>query len=201
MGPGYVELPGADFLYWLGDTTAMLGEIEEFLTGTRPASTADRVLATVLFSDIVDSTARASFLGDRGWTALLDQHDLVIDQSLQEFRGRKVKSTGDGVLALFDGPGRAVRCASAIRHGLRGLGIPTRIGVHAGEVEARWNDVGGLAVHIAKRIESTANTDEVLVSRAVVDLVAGSGIEFEDRGDHDLRGVPGSWRLFSLRSY
>ena len=201
-GAQLVVLPGADHEIAAGNADAVLEAIEAFLTDGRDHSVDDsRALATVLFSDIVDSTARASFLGDRGWTALLDQHDLVIDQSLQEFRGRKVKSTGDGVLALFDGPGRAVRCASAIRHGLRGLGIPTRIGVHAGEVEARWNDVGGLAVHIAKRIESTANTDEVLVSRAVVDLVAGSGIEFEDRGDHDLRGVPGSWRLFSLRSF
>jgi class 3 adenylate cyclase len=198
MGPGYVELPGADFLYWLGDTTAMLGEIEEFLTGARPTSMADRVLATVLFSDIVNSTAQASVVGDRAWRDRLDANDAMVRRQLGRFRGREVNTTGDGFLATFDGPARAIECGCAIRDGAHQLGMDVRVGLHTGEVELRGDDIGGLTVNVAARVTSLAVPGEVLVSRTVTDLVAGSLTRFEDRGEHELKGVPGSWKLYAV---
>ena len=194
----YVELPGADNLYWVGDTDGMLDEIEEFLTGARRGPTADRLLTTVLFTDIVGSTERAGEVGDRRWRDLLDQHDVAVRRQLERFRGHEVKMTGDGVLATFDGPARAVTCAGAIRDVTARLGMEIRVGIHTGEVEVRGQDIGGMAVHIASRIESLAEPNQVLVSRTVVDLIVGSGIETADRGDHVLKGVPGSWRLYAV---
>jgi class 3 adenylate cyclase len=158
------------------------------------------VLATILFTDIVGSSTRASDLGDRRWRDLLDHHDDVVERQLERFGGRGVKWTGDGVLATFSGPARAVRCAVAIREGLRRLGLEITAGVHVGEIELRGVDVGGIAVHIAARVQALAQPGEVLVSRTVVDLVAGSGIDFEDRGEHELKGVPRSWRLFAVEA-
>ena len=196
-----VELAGADHFPWAGDADSVVDEVEEFLTGRRhDAVDIDRVFATVLFSDIVESTRSAHAAGDRQWRGLLDRHDDLVGRLIERFRGRKVKSTGDGVLATFDGPGRAVRCGVAIRDGLGGLGIQSRVGIHAGEVEARARDISGIAVHIAQRVESRARPGEVLVSRTVVDLVAGSGIAFNDAGDHDLNGINGRWRLFAVQS-
>jgi class 3 adenylate cyclase len=197
-GARYVELPGADALYWLGDTASMLAEIEEFLTGTHRPPEPDRVLATVLFTDIVDSTAQAAAMGDRAWRDRLDQHDAMVRRQLQRFRGREVKTTGDGFLAVFDGPARAIECAVALRDGATQLGIGVRAGLHTGEIELRGDDIGGVSVHIGARVAALAGAGEVLVSRTVTDLVVGSGIQFEDRGDRELKGVPGSWRLFAL---
>ena len=197
-GAKYVELDGADDLYWVGDADTMLDEIEEFLTGVRHGPGADRVLATILFTDIVGSTQRAVALGDTRWRDLLDQHDMVLRRQLARFGGREVNTTGDGVVALFDGPTRAVMCASAIRDAAMQLGVSVRVGIHTGEVERRGDDVAGLAVHIAARVQALAEPDQVLVSRTVVDLVAGSGIALADRGEHELKGVPGTWRLFSV---
>jgi class 3 adenylate cyclase len=194
-----VELEGRDHFPWIGDADSVVDEIEEFLTGQRhDALDVDRVLATVVFSDIVESTRSAERVGDRQWRRLLDQHDDVIERLIERFRGRKVKSTGDGVLAVFDGPGRAVRCAVAMRDGLSGLGLESRLGIHAGEVEVRGDDISGIAVHLAQRVESRARPGQVLVSRTVVDLVAGSGITFADAGDHELKGLDNAWRLFSV---
>jgi class 3 adenylate cyclase len=194
----FVVLPGRDFGVY-GDTSEEIaGHIEEFVTGSKPVIEADRVLATVLFTDIVSSTERASGLGDRKWADLLDQHDAIIDAELSRYRGRKVQTTGDGVLATFDGPARAIRCAMAIRDSVRQLGLQIRSGLHTGECELRGEDIGGIAVHTAARVSAMAGPEEVLVSRTVVDLVAGSGLEFGDRGEHELKGVPGSWRLFSV---
>jgi class 3 adenylate cyclase len=197
-GARYVELPGADDLYWVGDTDQMLDEIEEFVTGARPAPSTDRVLATVLFTDIVGSTRHIAEVGERRWRDLLDHHDLVVREQLERFRGREVKMTGDGVLATFDGPARAVLCACAIRDATAQLDLDIRAGVHIGEVEVRGEDIGGMAVHIAARIEALAEPGEVLVSRTVVDLIVGSGIEPTDRGERVLEGVPGDWRLFAV---
>jgi class 3 adenylate cyclase len=155
------------------------------------------VLATVLFTDIVDSTRRATDLGDKQWRLLLNQHDALAERQVTRHGGRLVKTTGDGILATFDGPARSVRCARAISDGAQGLGVQVRAGVHTGEIELRGDDIAGLGVHIASRIESLARPGEVLVSRTVTDLVAGSGLEFEGRGEHDLKGVPGSWPLFA----
>ncbi len=174
------------------------GEIEEFLTGTRHMAPSDRLLATVLFSDIVGSTEQATALGDRAWTARLEQHDQAIDRQLARFGGRLVKRTGDGVLATFDGPARAVQCAVAIRDALRQLGIEIRVGVHTGEIERRGDDVAGVAVHLAQRVQSRAQPGEVLVSRTVVDLVVGSDLRFVDRGEYELKGLPGQWRVFAV---
>ena len=198
-GAKFVELPGADFLYWLGDTATMLDEIEEFLTGTRPVSAPDRMLATVLFSDIVDSTAQASSVGDRAWRDRLDAHDAMVRRQLERFLGREIKTTGDGFLATFDGPARAIECACAIRDGARQLGMDVRVGLHTGEVELRGDDIGGLTVNVAARVTGLAGRNEVLVSRTVTDLVAGSLTRFEDRGKHELKGVPGAWRLFAVQ--
>jgi class 3 adenylate cyclase len=194
----YVELPGADDLYWVGDTVGMLDEIEEFLTGARHGPEPDRVLATVVFTDIVGSTEHLAEVGDRRWRDLLDRHDRAVRRQLERFRGREIKMTGDGVLATFDGPARAVLCARAIRDAAGQLGLQVRAGVHMGEVEVRGEDVGGMAIHIAARVAALAGPREVLVSRTVVDVIVGSGIETTDRGEHVLKGVPGSWRLFAV---
>jgi len=197
-GAKYVELPGEDHVFHVGDTEAMLGEIEEFLTGVRPLPESDRVLATVLFTDIVSSTERSAQVGDRRWKDLLDQHDTLIRPELERHRGRLVKNTGDGILATFDGPARAIRCAQAIAASVKALGIEVRAGLHTGEVELRGEDVTGLGVNIAARVMDAAGPGEVIVSSTVKDLVAGSGLRFADRGTHDLRGVPGEWRLFAV---
>jgi class 3 adenylate cyclase len=198
-GAKMVELEGRDHYPWVADADSIVDEIEEFLTGQRHDGVdTDRVLATVVFSDIVESTRTANRLGDRRWRSLLDQHDSVAERLIERFRGRKVKSTGDGVLAMFDGPGRAVRCAVAMRDGLSGLGLEIRLGVHAGEVDVRGDDISGVAVNLAQRVESHAHPGQVLVSRTVVDLVAGSDISFVDSGYHDLKGIDGPWNLFSV---
>ena len=194
----HVEVPGTGS--WCWRTDGMANEIQEFLTGVRDMPEPERVLATILFTDIVGSSTRASDLGDRRWRDLLDHHDDVVERQLERFGGRGVKWTGDGVLATFSGPARAVRCAVAIREGLRRLGLEITAGVHVGEIELRGVDVGGIAVHIAARVQALAQPGEVLVSRTVVDLVAGSGIDFADRGEHELKGVPRSWRLFAVEA-
>jgi len=195
----YVELPGADAFLPAGDLDVIADEIEEFITGHRGGGDPNRVLATIMITDIVRSTEQAGELGDRRWTGLLDEHDRICRREVERHRGRVVKTTGDGVLATFDGPARGVRCATAIRDGVRSLGIRVRAGLHIGEVELRGDDVGGMAVHIAARVMGEAKPGEVLVSRTVTDLVAGSGIDFGDRGDCQLRGVEGSWTLFAAK--
>jgi class 3 adenylate cyclase len=195
-GARYVELDGEDHFFFTLDQDTVLDEIEEFLTGSRSTPDADRVLATVLFTDICGSTERAAALGDRRWRLVLDDHDATAARHVERFRGRLVKTTGDGILATFDGPARAVRCGRAISDEARSLGLDVRAGVHTGEVELRGDDVAGLGVHIAQRVCAVAGPGEVAVSRTVVDLAAGSGIDFTDHGDHDLKGVAGSWRLF-----
>jgi class 3 adenylate cyclase len=197
-GAKYVELPGEDHLFYVGDIDTMLEEIEEFLTGVRPLHESNRVLATVLFTDIVTSTERSAQVGDRRWKDLLDQHDTLIRRDLERHRGRLVKNTGDGILATFDGPARAIRCAQAIATSVKSLGIEVRAGLHTGEVELRGEDVTGMGVNIAARVMGTAGPGEVVVSSTVKDLVAGSGLRFADRSTHDLRGVPGEWRLFAV---
>jgi class 3 adenylate cyclase len=192
-----VELPGEDHLFFVGDSEAMLAAIEKFLTGVRPMPEIDRVLATVLFTDIVGSTERAATLGDRAWSALLDTHHGIVRRQLERHGGREVKTIGDGFLATFDGPARAIRCACEIRDGVRALGIEIRIGLHTGECELMEDDVRGLAVHIGARVMANAGRGEVVVSSTVRDLVAGSGLRFVDRGAHGLQGVPGEWRLFT----
>lgn len=193
-----VLLPGgSDFLFG-GDTEAVLSEIETFVTGQRAAPSANRVLATVLYTDLVGSTARAASLGDRGWRELLDAHDRVVREALLAASGHEVKTTGDGFVATFDGPARGVRCAAALRERVRALGLEMRAGLHAGEVEMRGTDIAGIAAHIGARIGALAGPGEVLVSRTVRDLVAGSGLRFEDRGVHTLRGVDEDWQLYAL---
>ena len=172
--------------------------IEEFLTGSRPSVAIDRVLATVLFTDIVGSTEKAATLGDHRWRDLLDQHHAAIRRSLSRFRGREIKTIGDGVLATFDGPARGVRCACTIADEIRPLGIEVRAGLHTGECEIIGDDVGGIAVHIGARVAALAGANEVLVSGTVKDLLAGSGLRFGDRGNHLLKGVPGDWRIFAV---
>jgi pimeloyl-ACP methyl ester carboxylesterase len=199
-GARLVVLPGDDHLPWVGDQDAILDEIEEFVTGVRPAHEPDRVLATVLFTDIVGSTERAAHLGDRRWRQLLQEHHGAIRRQLDRYRGREIDTAGDGFLATFDGPARAIRCAAAICDVLRPLGLEIRAGIHTGEVELMDSNIGGIAVHIAARIMATARPSEVLVSSTVKDLVAGSGIAFEDRGLQALKGVPGEWGLFAVAS-
>lgn len=194
----YVELEGAEHLPWVGDSDAVLEEIEEFVTGLRHGPQVDRVLSTVLFTDIVESTQTAARLGDRRWRTLLDDHDSITHREVERFRGRLIKSTGDGVLATFDGPARAVRCATSIRGALAAVGLQLRAGVHTGEVELRGDDVGGMAVHIGARVGALAGAGEVLVTATVTALVAGSGLSFSDRGVHVLKGVPGEWQIFAL---
>ena len=197
-GAKTVELPGDDHLFFVGDTGPMLDAIEEFLTGQLPARHSDRVLATVLFTDIVGSTEHAARLGDRRWRDLLATHDAVVRAEVLRYRGGLVKTTGDGVLATFDGPGRAIRCSCAIRDSARTLGVDVRAGLHTGEIELAGDDVAGIAVHIGARVLAYAEGGEVLVSSTVKDLVAGSGINFIERGEHQLKGVPGAWRLFAV---
>lgn len=197
-GSRYVELEGGDNMFSVGDWEALIGEIEEFLTGTRHEREPDRMLATVLFTDICDSTRKAAEMGDRGWRFLLERHDALFRQALDRHRGREVKRTGDGFLATFDGPARAIRCAASIADAMASLGLQVRAGLHTGELEVMDGDLGGLAVHIASRVMNCAGPNEVLVSGTVKDLVVGSGIEFEDRGERELRGVPGEWRLYAV---
>lgn len=198
-GARLVELEGADHHFGT-DPDQILDVIESFVTGRTPAEHADRVLATVLFTDVVGSTTRAAQHGDAQWRRVLDQHDAVTAAEVERFRGRLVKSTGDGSLATFDGPARAVQCARAISDRVRSLGIEVRCGLHTGEIETRGEDVSGIAVHIAQRVQSLASPGEVLVSRTVPDLVAGSGLEFDDRGEHELKGVPGHWQIYAVRT-
>jgi class 3 adenylate cyclase len=198
-GARYFEQPG-EHLLGLGDAEALADEVEAFLTGAQPVREPDRVLATVLFTDIVGSTERAADLGDRRWRSLLDEHHEIVRHELQQYRGHEVKTMGDGFLASFDGPARAIRAACAIRDGVTRLGIDIRAGLHTGEVEVMGTDVGGIAVHIGQRVSGLARAGEVLVSSTVKDLVAGSGIAFEDRGAHALRGVPDEWRVFVVTS-
>jgi class 3 adenylate cyclase len=197
-GARIIELPGRDHLPFVGDTDVLLDEIEEFLTGTRATPNTDRMLATILFTDIVDSTKRAAGTGDRRWRELLDDHDLMAARQVHRFGGRQVKTTGDGILATFDGPARAIQCGLALCDGARQVGVEVRVGVHTGEVERRGDDVAGIGVHIAARVEACAQPGEVWVSRTVTDLVTGSGIVFDDRGEHELKGVPGAWQLFTV---
>lgn len=193
----YVELPGIDHVPWAGDSEAVLGEMEEFLTGARSVAEPDRVLATVMFTDIVGSTERAGELGDARWRELLAAHQAGVRRELTRFRGREVKALGDGYLATFDGPARAIRCGSAIADAARSIGLEVRIGLHSGEVEVMEEDVGGIAVHIAARVGALAAAGEVLVTSTVKDLVAGSGIQFVDRGGKQLKGISDEWRLFA----
>jgi class 3 adenylate cyclase len=198
-GAKYVELPGIDHNPWVGDANSIVGEIEAFLTGERREieHELDRVLATVLFTDIVGATTRIVQLGDRAWKDLLTQHHLLVREQIRRHRGREINTMGDGFLAAFDGPARAVRCGRAIADTVKKLGIHIRAGVHTGECEVMGEDLGGIAVHIGARIGALAAADEVLVSSTVKDLVAGSGLRFEGRGTHTLKGVPGKWSLFS----
>ena len=197
-GAKYVELPGADHLPFVGDADSILEEIEEFLTGERPAPDADRVLATVLFTDIVGSTELATRFGDRRWRDLLQAHHSIVRRELARFRGREVDTAGDGFLATFDGPARAIRCACAIADSVQPLGLKVRAGLHTGECEIMGPKVGGIAVHIGARVAAMAGADEVWVSSTAKDLVAGSGLRFADRGAHGLKGIPGDWRLFAV---
>ena len=198
-GAKYVELPGADDLYWVGDTGAMLDEIEQFLTAIRRTRHSDRTLATILFTAIIGSTPRMADGDDRRSRDLLNRHDEAVRLHLGRFRGRQIRSTSKGVVATFDGPARAVSCACAIRDAAGRLGLEIRAGVHTGEVEVIGDGIGGIAVDIAAQVEMLADPGQVLVSRTVVDLIVGSGIEFADRGEHELRAVPGTWRLFAVK--
>ena len=197
-GARYVELAGRDHSPFAGDTDVLLDEVEEFLTGVRRQAEVDRVLATVMFTDIVASTEKASELGDRRWRELLESQVTLLRRELTRFRGREIKQIGDGCLATFDGPARAIRCGLAMAEAVRPLGVELRVGLHTGEVEMMEDDVGGIAVHIASRIGSKAAAGRVFVSSTVKDLVAGSGITFEDRGTHELKGIPDEWRLYEV---
>jgi class 3 adenylate cyclase len=199
-GAKYVELPGRNMFHCVEPWRASFQEIVEFLTGQQADVANDRVLATVLFTDIVDSTRRAAEIGDRDWHALLDAHDAIVRSQLARFRGREVNTSGDGFLAMFDGPQRAIRCAMAIRDAVQALGIEVRAGLHTGECEVRGDDIGGIGVHIGARVSALAGPNDVLVSSTLRDLVIGSGLEFEERGSHELKGVPGEWRLFAVAS-
>jgi class 3 adenylate cyclase len=194
----YVELPGRNYWHFVEPWRPSFQAIAEFLTGEQADVADDRVLATVLFTDIVDSTRWAAEMGDRDWHALLDAHDAVVRAQLARFRGREVNTSGDGFLAMFDGPQRAIRCAMAIRDAVQSLGIQVRAGLHTGECEVRGDDIGGIGVHIGARVSALAGPNDVLVSSTLRDLVIGSGLEFEDRGTHELKGVPGEWRLFAV---
>jgi class 3 adenylate cyclase len=199
-GAKYVELPGRNMYHFVEPWRASFQEIAQFLTGEQAEVADDRVLATVLFTDIVDSTRRAAEIGDRNWRALLDAHDAVVRVQLSRFRGREVNTSGDGFLAMFDGPQRAIRCAMAIRDAVQSLGIEVRAGLHTGECEVRGDDIGGIGVHIGARVSALAGPNDVLVSSTLRDLVIGSGLEFDDCGTHTLKGVPGEWRLFAVAS-
>jgi class 3 adenylate cyclase len=197
-GAKLVMLEGSDNLMVAGDSDAIIDEIEEFLTGARQVRAPDRVLATVMFTDIVDSTRRASEMGDRRWRELLESHDELVRRKLDYWSGREIKTTGDGFLATFDGPARAIQCAKAIAYDVNSLGVAVRAGLHTGECEMRGDDVAGMAVHIGARVGSLAGPGEVLVSSTVKDLVVGSGIDFADHGEHELKGVPGGWRVYRV---
>jgi class 3 adenylate cyclase len=199
-GAKYVELPGRNSYHFVEPWRESFQHVAEFITGQQADVVDDRVLATVLFTDIVDSTRRAAEMGDRDWHALLDAHDAVVRAQLNRFRGREVNTSGDGFLAMFDGPQRAIRCAMAIRDAMHALGIQVRAGLHTGECEVRGDDIGGIGVHIGARVSALAGPSDVLVSGTLRDLVIGSGLEFEDRGAHQLKGVPGEWRLFAVAS-
>jgi class 3 adenylate cyclase len=195
----YIEYSGPDHLFWTGETETVLGDIEEFITGHRDSTSIDleRVLATVLFTDIVESTRNAAQVGDLRWRQLLDNHDHLARQMVEKHRGHLVKSTGDGILATFDGPGRAVRCALSFGTAAQQIGLPLRAGLHTGEIELRGRDIGGIAVHAAARVMAQSGSNEVLVSRVVTDLVAGAGLKFAERGSFELKGLPGRWDLFA----
>ena len=197
----YVELPGADHFPWAGDQEALLAALQRFFDRVRmdDDDTFERVLATVLFTDIVDSTAQAATLGDQGWREVSDQHDRAVRAQLARYRGREVKKMGDGFLAVFDGPARAVQCASAICEATERFGIELRAGLHTGEIQPDGDDIAGIAVAIGARIGSMAGAGEVLVSSTVRDLVVGSRLTFEDRGSHELKGVPDAWHIYGLR--
>ena len=197
-GARMVELPGDDHFPFLGDQDTVVALTQEFLTGASPTADPDRVLATVLFTDIVDSTSRAADLGDRRWHHLLVEHQETVRRQLARYRGREVKTTGDGFLATFDGPARAIRAADAVRTGVRELGLEVRAGLHTGECELLGDDIGGIAVHIAARVLAQAGAGEIWCSRTVKDLVAGSGFAFADRGTRSLKGVPDSWQLYAV---
>jgi class 3 adenylate cyclase len=198
-GSKYIEYPEGDHVFWTGDVDAALGDIKEFVTGNREnlSDDLDRVLATVLFTDIVDLTRAVAEAGDKAWRRLLDNHDDLARQLVARHRGTLVRSTGDGILAIFDGPARAVRCALAFAAAVKQLGLHIRSGLHNGEIEIRGQDIGGIAVHAAARIMAQSQASEVLVSRVVTDLVAGAGLKFSERGSHELKGLPGSWDLFA----
>src|SRR4051794_8389232 len=196
----YVELPGRNMFHFVEPWRDSFQEIAAFLTGKQADVADDRVLATVLFTDIVDSTRHAADMGDRDWHALLDAHDAVVRSQLSRFRGREVSTSGDSFLAMFDGPQRAIRCAMAIRDAVQALGIEVRAGLHTGECEVRGDDIGGMAVHIGARVSALAGSNDVLVSSTLRDLVIGSGLEFEDRGAHQLKGVPDEWHLSAVIS-
>jgi class 3 adenylate cyclase len=198
-GARYLELPSDENLPWAGDQGRLLSEVQQFLTGVRPIEEPDRVLATVLFTDIVESTRRAAELGDQRWRSLLAAHDHAARAEMERYRGREIQTTGDGFLAVFDGPARAIRCAAAIRDAVHDLGLEVRSGLHTGEVELTDADVRGIAVHIGARIAALAGPGEILVSTTVKDLVIGSGISFKDRGVHALKGVPEEWRLYGAQ--
>jgi class 3 adenylate cyclase len=197
-GARFVELDGNDHLWWVGDSESIVNEIEEFLTGERQTTEPDRVLATVLFTDIVDSTMRAAEMGDRRWRDLLDRHNVVVQAEISRFKGHVVKSTGDGFLATFDGPARAIHCAFAVHEQLERLSIEIRSGLHTGEVELMGGDVGGIAVHIAAKVLEKASAHEVWASRTVKDLVAGSRFKFSERGTYSFKGIAGDWPLFAV---
>jgi class 3 adenylate cyclase len=197
-GARLVELEGDDHLPMFGNADALLDEVQAFLTGVRPAPLVERLLASVLFTDIVDSTRRAAQLGDASWQDLLGRHNDLVRDQLREWGGRELNTTGDGFVVSFDSPTRAIYCASAITRNAPELGIEIRAGIHTGECECKGKDIAGIAVHLAARVSSFASAGEVLVSHTVKDLTIGSGIEFDDRGQHELKGVPGSWRLFGV---
>lgn len=201
-GAKFIEYPDGDHAFWAGDPETMIGDIEEFVTGHRDSSSSEmeRVLSTVLFTDIVDSTRSAAAMGDQAWRRSLDSHDQLARQMLERHRGILVKNAGDGILATFDGPGRAVRCALAFSTAARQIGLPLRAGLHTGEIEIRGQDVGGIAVHAAARVMAQSQASEVLVSRVVTDLVAGAGLKFTERGSHELKGLPGRWELFAANA-
>jgi pimeloyl-ACP methyl ester carboxylesterase len=197
-GAKFIELPGADHSIWTEQSDVIVSEIREFLTGVREPEDPDRVVATILFTDIVGSTERARELGDRAWRNLLDEHHALVRHELERFRGREIDTAGDGFFATFDGPARAIRSAKAIGESIRTLGVELRAGLHTGEVELAGDAVRGIAVHTGARVAAHAGAGEVLVSQTVKDLVAGSGIEFEDRGTRELKGIPGEWRLYAV---
>lgn len=197
-GAKFVELPGIDHVWFSGDSEAIVDEVEEFLTGARQVSHRDRMLATVLFTDIVGSTETATAIGDRRWHELLEKHRAVVRREIARFGGREVNTTGDGFLITFDGPARAVRCAIALVEAVRQLGIVLRVGIHTGECEIIGHDIAGIAVHIASRVQASAAPNEILVSSTLRDLVAGSGLRFKSRGKHQLKGIPGEWELLAV---